>query len=94
SPAEEVTLYAPGRCARCDQTGYRGRVSIQEVLNVTGSIRNLVNQKFPADEIKRQAIKEGMVTLQQDGINKARRGLTSIQEVMRVAYSEEKIDMK
>jgi type IV pilus assembly protein PilB len=94
SPADELTLYAPGRCARCDQTGYRGRVSIQEVLNVTGSIRNLVNLKFPADEIKRQAIKEGMVTLQQDGINKARRGLTSIQEVMRVAYSEEKIDVK
>lgn len=94
SPAEDLNLCAPVGCVRCNQTGYRGRISIQEVLNVTGNIRSLINQKFPADEIKRQAIKEGMVTLQQDGINKARRGLTSIQEVMRVAFIEEKVEMK
>lgn len=92
APTDDVTLYAPGRCARCDQTGYLGRVSIQEVLTVTKSIRSLVNQKLPADEIKRRAKEEGMVTLQQDGIGKARRGLTSMQEVMRVAYTGEKTD--
>ncbi|MGQ9824366.1 MAG: GspE/PulE family protein [Desulfotomaculales bacterium] len=89
APTSDVTLYAPGRCARCDQTGYRGRISIQEVLISSGNIRSLINQKRSADEIKQQAIKEGMVTLQQDGINKARRGITSLQEIMRVAYTTE-----
>ena len=90
APADDVTLFAPGKCARCEQLGYRGRISIQEVLISSGNIRSLINQKRSADEIKQQAIKEGMVTLQQDGINKARCGITSLQETMRVAYTEER----
>ncbi|MEW6425803.1 MAG: ATPase, T2SS/T4P/T4SS family [Bacillota bacterium] len=85
----EVTLCLPGGCEHCDQTGYRGRISIQEVLNVTGGIRNMINQKCSAGEIKRQAIQEGMITLRQDGVQKALRGITTLQEVMRVAYSED-----
>ncbi|MEW6276615.1 MAG: ATPase, T2SS/T4P/T4SS family [Bacillota bacterium] len=85
----EVTLYLPGGCEHCDQTGYRGRISIQEVLNVTGGIRNMINQKCSAGEIKRRATQEGMITLRQDGVQKALRGITTLQEVMRVAYSED-----
>jgi type IV pilus assembly protein PilB len=58
------------------------------VLPVTRAIRELVNKKAPADLIKEKAVSEGMVTLKEDGIDKARQGITSIAEVMRVAYND------
>jgi type IV pilus assembly protein PilB len=87
-PGEPVTLYRAAGCHHCNHTGYRGRTSIQEVLPVTRAIRELVNKKASADVIKEKAVAEGMVTLKEDGIDKARQGITSIAEVMRVAYNE------
>ncbi len=85
----EITLYKGKGCSHCNGTGYRDRISIQEVLQITPKIRELVNQRASADEIKRQAVAEGMVTLKEDGVQKALQGLTTIQEVLRVAYVEE-----
>ncbi|WP_307401791.1 GspE/PulE family protein [Desulfofundulus luciae] len=87
-PDDPVTLYRAAGCHHCNHTGYRGRTSIQEVLPVTRAIRELVNKKASADVIKEKAVAEGMVTLKEDGIDKARQGITSIAEVMRVAYNE------
>ncbi|MEW6425570.1 MAG: ATPase, T2SS/T4P/T4SS family [Bacillota bacterium] len=88
APDEPVTLYRPAGCQYCNNVGYRGRTSIQEVLPVTRTVRELVNRKISADAIKEKAVTEGMVTLKEDGIQKARQGITSISEVMRVAYDE------
>jgi type IV pilus assembly protein PilB len=87
-PGEPVALYRAAGCPQCNHTGYQGRTSIQEVLPVTRAIRELVNKKAPADLIKEKAVSEGMVTLKEDGIDKARQGITSIAEVMRVAYND------
>ena len=88
-PEENLLLYAAGGCGECDGTGYRGRIGIQEVLLVTGTIRNLVNKKSSAAEIKEQAVREGMLTLRRDGIQKVRRGMTTPAEILRVTCSEE-----
>lgn len=66
------------------QTGYRGRIGIFEVLDVSEPIRELIQRRVDGDQIKQQAIKEGMLTMTQDGIIKALTGKTSLAEVWRV----------
>jgi type IV pilus assembly protein PilB len=81
------TLYRGQGCPVCNQTGYKGRVAIHEVLVVSPAIRELVVTRSSSGKITEQARREGMHTLQQDGIEKAIDGITTIQEVMRVALS-------
>lgn len=86
---DPVTLYRGRGCPLCGNSGFRGRIAIQEVLLMSKGIRQLVNEKASSDEIKSMAIEQGMLTLKEDGIAKAKAGLTTIAEVMRVAYSDE-----
>ncbi len=72
-------------CNECNQTGYIGRIAIFEVLKVTGSINRLVLQQSGAHEIEDAARKEGLVMMKQDGYLKALDGLTTVEEVLRVA---------
>jgi len=71
-------------CRSCAQTGYRGRLAINEVMPVTEEIERLTVKHAPASEIKRVAVAEGMVTLRNDGMRKTAEGLTSLEEVLRV----------
>jgi type IV pilus assembly protein PilB len=87
-PDEPVVLYRGTGCPHCGQTGYRGRTGIHEVLPVSRKIKELVTRKSSSDEIREQAVREGMVTLKEDGLKKALEGLTTLQEVMRVAYAD------
>ncbi|MEW6447057.1 MAG: type II secretion system ATPase GspE [Bacillota bacterium] len=84
-----VTLYKGRGCNFCNNTGYRGRSTICEVLPITQAIRELIVEKAPASEIRRQGAAEGMRTLREDGIQKALKGITTIEEVMRVSYAPE-----
>lgn len=86
---DEVTLYRGKGCDKCGNVGYRGRMPIHEVLIVTSGLRPLIVRNISSDKLRQKALEEGMISLKQDGIAKARQGLTTIQEVMRVAYSEE-----
>jgi general secretion pathway protein E len=84
SDAREVLLYRPKGCEACDGTGYRGRLAISELLVMTDDIRRLVMTNAPARKIEDQALLEGMETMYDDGIRKAVRGLTTVEEVIRV----------
>lgn len=84
-----VTLYRGTGCHQCGQTGYRGRISIQEMLIVTQEIRKQILSYAPANEIRDTALKQGMISITNDGIQKALLGITTIDEVMRVATTEE-----
>jgi type IV pilus assembly protein PilB len=84
---EKLVLYRGRGCSNCNHTGYRGRMSIHEVMPVNTEVRELTNSRASADEIRAAAVKIGMTSLQADGINKALQGFTSVQEVMRVAYT-------
>lgn len=76
-------------CRNCEYTGYRGRIAVLEFLSVDRELRQLLMAKVASDQLKSKAIASGMVTLQEDGIAKAFQKVTTIAEVMRVAYSAE-----
>jgi general secretion pathway protein E len=80
-----LTLYRPGGCAACNGTGYRGRLVIAEVLLMTDQIRQAVLRHATASEIQRIAVDQDMMTMYQDGLRKAAAGLTTVEEVLRVA---------
>ncbi|WP_312245573.1 GspE/PulE family protein [Stutzerimonas nitrititolerans] len=76
-------------CAHCHGTGYRGRMGIYEMIPLSGALQQLVNRQAPLHEMKALIKKQGHRGLLEDGLIKASRGLTSIEEVMRVAYVEQ-----
>lgn len=80
------TLYQAhsGGCSSCNNTGYKGRMGIYEVLANNGAVQNLIVGNATSDVIQNQAIKDGMVTMQMDGFIKALRGQTTIEEILRV----------
>lgn len=77
-------FYKGKGCSQCGDRGYVGRIGIYEALPVTEKIRNLIAKKATSDEIQKEAVLEGMVTMLQDGMDKIASGLTSIEEVLRV----------
>lgn len=80
-------------CAECDDTGYTGRTGIFELLTMSPSIRDLVNAKASATEIHEKAVEEGMMTLTEHGWQKVLDGVTSVEEILRVAPSETDLNM-
>ncbi|OPX95970.1 MAG: Type II secretion system protein E [Syntrophorhabdus sp. PtaB.Bin006] len=80
----EKTLYKGQGCDYCLNTGYAGRIGIFELLMLTGKVRQMVQEKASSEEIKAQAIRDGMATLREDGLRKAFEGITTLSEVVRV----------
>lgn len=87
-PNKEVRLYKGQGCQLCHNTGYAGRIGVFEVLEVTDTIRQLLSEKNDADVILKAALEEGMTTMLDDGLQKVAKGLTTIEEVMRVTKVE------
>ena len=78
------TLHAPCGCERCSGTGYRGRLGVFEVLELSDQIRALIGEKTDGHKIDQVAIQAGMTTMVGDGVAKCRAGLTSPSELLRV----------
>ena len=81
---DDVVLYRAKGCSRCNNTGYRGRLGLYEVMIVSEAIRRLTVERKSADEIGRVAAAEGMKSLREDGIDKVLLGMTSVEEIARV----------
>lgn len=81
----EIKLTRGTGCEKCGGSGYKGRIGIFEVLPMSDEVQRLTLENRSAGEIHEQGVKEGMLTLEQDGYLKAVEGLTSIEEVLRVA---------
>jgi type IV pilus assembly protein PilB len=79
-----LSAYEPGSCMRCGGSGFRGRVGIYELMPITDQLRRLILEKASADELRECARRDGMRTLREDGLDKVRRGMTSLGEVLRV----------
>ncbi|MFZ7087328.1 GspE/PulE family protein [Curtobacterium sp. RRHDQ10] len=77
-------IFAPVGCAVCSNTGYRGRIALHEVMTVTEEIERLAVSRASSAEISRVAQDQGMLTLRQDGWEKVKLGLTSVEEILRV----------
>lgn len=84
-PTTPLTLFKAKGCNECGNLGYSGRMGIYEVLGVSEKIMKLVLTRASTSDIEKQAIEEGMITMKQDGYLKAIEGLTTIEEVLRVA---------
>lgn len=82
----DIRVYRGAGCAKCHHTGYRGRRGIFELLQMTEDMKRLVLKTSDSNEIKRKAVKDGMVTLRQDGAMKVLDGITTIEEVYRVCH--------
>src|SRR5205823_6606748 len=82
---EEIdVLHRPVGCQNCSKTGYRGRIGLYEVMQVTEEIERMAVERSSSETMRQLAIEQGMQTLRQDGLEKARLGMTSIEEVLRV----------
>jgi type IV pilus assembly protein PilB len=81
--AKSVAVYKGRGCQTCNNTGYKGRVGLYEVLEITDSIREMVLTGASAIELKNRATEEGMITLRGSGLRKLKAGLTTVEEVVR-----------
>ncbi|HEX8966124.1 MAG TPA: GspE/PulE family protein [Patescibacteria group bacterium] len=82
SAKKEIRLYGGKGCNVCQQTGYKGRIGIFEVLELTEAMKDLIMAKAPADVIEKKAVEEGMKTMLEDGLEKALTGITTIEEIL------------
>nr|MBI5455689.1 type II/IV secretion system protein [Candidatus Levybacteria bacterium] len=87
-PQEDLKVYQGKGCKVCHHTGYLGRIGIFEVLEMTGVMKKLIAGKNDSDVIANEAIKEGMTTMQEDGVYKIAKGVTTLEEVLRVTKVE------
>lgn len=85
SQDQPIKLYKGTGCEHCGQTGYLGRIGIYEVLVISPNIMKLILERASARDIENLAVSEGMITLKQDGYMKAVEGITTLEEVLRVA---------
>jgi len=83
--SNEITLYKGEGCPYCKNTGYKGRIAIFELMVMTENIRDLISKNVTTGKLREAAISEGMCQLREDGIKKVCEGLTTIDEVLRVA---------
>ena len=84
----DVKFYEGAGCFECGGTGFRGRTAIHELLDLSERIREMILDKRPASEIKRQAKEEGMTFLRESAIEKARLGVTTLKEINKVTFIE------
>jgi len=83
-----LTFFKQKGCPKCSQTGYKGRIGIFEIFSLTETIKELILEKSQAGALSKEATKNGMLTLRQDGLMKALDGTTTLEEVWRVTAEE------
>ena len=78
------SFYRGEGCEKCRQTGYRGRIGIHELLKITEGLKNTILKSSDSTTIKKQGLKEKMITLRRDGVNKILHGLTTVEEILSI----------
>jgi len=86
---EEVTPYKGEGCSNCSETGFKGRVALYEVMALTDELREFVLNGASSAELKREAIRGGMLTLRMSALHKFAEGITTLSEVLRVSMADE-----
>ncbi len=80
---DELSMFEAKGCVACNDTGYKGRLGLYEVLEISPGIREMIIERESTSVIKKRGIDEGMITLREDGLDKFKTGLTSLEEVLR-----------
>ena len=81
--SQSIKIYKGKGCSTCNNTGYKGRVGLYEVMEITDDLRELIIIGASAMELRRKAIDLGMVTLRESGLYKIREGITTVEEVVK-----------
>ena len=89
--AQGITFYQAVGCDECNQTGYKGRLAVFELMSMTPGIAKLTMERADTSLLRKQAIADGMILLIDDGIRKIKEGLTTIEEVIAVATMEQEV---
>jgi general secretion pathway protein E len=84
--AKDAVFYRPKGCPECVHTGYKGRIGIFEIMVMESNLKSLILRNFDANRIKQEALKNKMDTLRDDGLEKIFKGITSMEEVIRVTH--------
>lgn len=82
----EQTIYEPCGCPRCDGTGFRGRIGVYEIMEMSQPLKLIISKNGTAEDIKEKALEEGMNTLRMSATRYVLEGITSVQEMMRVSF--------
>ena len=91
---KSCTIYEPCGCKLCNNTGYYGRMGIYEIMKISPAIKRLISKNADAEDIKNQAVKEGMNTLKMAAANGLKEGITSIAEMIKATYEAEEEEKK
>ena len=82
----EVRIYEPVGCHLCDESGYKGRIGVYEIMEMTPALKLIISNNGSADDIKQQALKEGMNTLTMSAARFVLQGITSMSEMIRISF--------
>ena len=88
SSAEKIKVFKGKGCDHCNNTGYKGRVAIYEVMDMSPGVKELILKEASADELKKQAIKDGMKTLRMSALTKVAQGLSTLDEAVTNSSSD------
>jgi general secretion pathway protein E len=90
--AEKITFYQPKGCDECLNMGFKGRLPVFEIMEVNDEIAKLIVQRADSTLIRKKALEHGMILLGNDGIRQIRAGLTTVEEILTIAYVQEPIE--
>ncbi len=85
-PDADVTIYEPCGCAQCDNTGFKGRIGVYEIMQISPKLRHAISHEAQAEELKKIALSEGMNTLRMSATRYVLEGITSIGEMTKVSF--------
>jgi len=85
-PDDEIMIYEPCGCAKCDNTGFKGRIGVYEILEVTPAVKRIIAKNGDAEDIKEVAVSEGMNTLRMSASRYVVQGITAINEMIKVSF--------
>ncbi|MDE6364797.1 MAG: Flp pilus assembly complex ATPase component TadA [Lachnospiraceae bacterium] len=83
---KDITIYEPCGCAKCENTGFKGRIGVYEIMRMSPALKKIISRREGADILKEKAIEEGMRTLRMSGSEYVLDGTTSFAEVMRISF--------
>lgn len=89
NPSEHPIVYGPKGCPSCNETGYRGRIGVYEIMPISSRLKTIISKKGNAEAIQNQALAEGMNTLKMSARRLVLEGITSLHEMRRIAYSND-----
>ena len=86
--AQSIKCYKGRGCPACNNSGYKGRIALYEVMTLKDEIKEMILEGASADELKKIAVRLGMRTLRMSGLSKIKKGITTVEEVVRVTFGD------